>query len=376
MVNKERAKMLGIILTKKMGIEEYIEEASALKDSVVIPHAKKKILVVDSYHREFDWSISVTEGLNTGMLELKFFDNERQVEDFNRNDFVETSRFVIKKLWLNSKRQSSEGEMEANSLQFYEQAQEFKPDLVFLNDDNAAKFLGPKFLDSPIPVVINGINNTPVKYGLVDSKEKPGHNITGVYQSGYFLESFDLLQRIAPGIKSFAILSDGSTTARNYTKAIEHLVQKKSLSLNLIETVVTRDYATWQTRALELQNKTDAFFLSHFASFQDKAGNNVSTGEVIKWYMANITIPETVGPGFSIEKGFLCVVLDSGYNQGYEAAHVAFDILVNGLAPATYKPLTPERGPQIANRKRAEILGIILTDEMGIERIYETSLLD
>ncbi len=376
MVNRQRAQMLGITLTKEMGIEEYIDDASVLNSPKVFAHDNKKILIIDSYNKEYGWSISMTKGLNSGMLELGFFDNEGQVEDFNRNDVVNTSRFTIKKLWLDSKRHSSDGEIEVKSLEFYKQAKLFKPDLIFLNDDNAAKYLGPKFLDSSVPVIFSGLNNTPVKYGLVDNKEKPGHNVTGVYQSGYFLEGFDLLQRIAPAIKSFAILSDGSTTSRNYTKAIEHLVQKKDLSLNLIETVVTSDYATWQSRALELQEKADAFFLSHFSSLRDKAGKNVSTDEVVKWYMTNITIPETVGPGFSIEKGFLCAVLDSGYNQAYLAAHIAFDVLVDGLDPATYKPRTPERGPKIANRKRAEILGIMLTDEMGIDRIYETSVLD
>ncbi len=376
MVNKQRANMLGIKLTTEMGIEEYVEDALALKDNVGVQHQKKKILIVDSYHREFDWSISLTEGFNAAMLEVNFFDNELQIANFDKNDFVETSKYIIKKLWLDSKRNNSEADIEKKSLDFYEATKIFKPDLVFLGDDNAAKFLGTKLLDSPTPVVFCGVNNTPVKYGLVESKEKPGHNVTGVYQSGYHLESFDLLQSLAPGIKTFAILSDGSITARNFTKAIEYLVQKQNLRLNLVETVITDDYETWQTKALELQKKADAFFLAHFATLRDKAGNYVSTDEVVKWYMTNITIPETVGPGFGVEQGFLCVALDSGYNQGYEAVHIGFDILVHGFSPATYKPRTPERGPRIVNRKRAEILGIRLNDDMGIEQIIETSVLD
>ncbi len=376
MANKQRASMLGITLTKEMGIEEYIEEASALKESDTGQQKKKKILIVDSYHQGHDWSMDVAKGLHSAMLELNFFDNELQVADFNRNNFIETSKFTIQKLWMDSKRKNSKAQIEATSQQFYERAQEFNPDLILLGDDNAAKFLGTKLLDSDTPVVFWGLNNTPVKYGLVDSKEKPGHNITGVYQAGYYLESFDLLQGIVPNIKTFAILSDGSITARNYTKAIAYQAQKKNLSVSLIETVITDDYETWQAKALELQNKVDAFYLAQFATLRDKDGNYVSNDDVLKWYMTHITIPETTGAAPSVENGLLCVALDSGKKQGHEAALIVHEILNNNLDPATYKPRRPERGPLIVNRKRAEMLGITLTDEMGIEQIVETSLLD
>jgi ABC-type uncharacterized transport system substrate-binding protein len=248
MVNKERAKMLGIPLTKQMGIEEYIEEASVFKGPRAAEKIKKKILIVDSYHREYDWSMSTAKGFNEAMLALNFFDNGRQIEDFNRDDYVETSRYIIQKLWMDSKRKNSVSEIEKISLQFYDKAHQFKPDLVFLGDDNAAKFLGTKLLDSETPVVFWGLNNTPVKYGLVDSKEKPGHNITGVYQAGYYSENFKLLLRLVPDIKTFAILSDISTTGRNYIKAIERLAQKKDLPLSLVETVITDNFDTWKSR--------------------------------------------------------------------------------------------------------------------------------
>ena len=38
------------------------------------------------------------------------------------------------------------------------------------------------------PVVFWGVNGRPLKYGLLDSLERPGHNVTGVYQAGYLEE--------------------------------------------------------------------------------------------------------------------------------------------------------------------------------------------
>ena len=55
----------------------------------------------------------------------------------------------------------------------------FKPDVVLLGDDNAAKHIGAQLLDSSTPVVFWGINGLPLKYGLVDSLDAPGRNVTG-----------------------------------------------------------------------------------------------------------------------------------------------------------------------------------------------------
>ncbi len=45
-----------------------------------------------------------------------------------------------------------------------------------------------ELLDTAISVVFWGINGMPLKYGLVDRMDQPGHNVTGVWQSGYLKE--------------------------------------------------------------------------------------------------------------------------------------------------------------------------------------------
>jgi ABC-type uncharacterized transport system substrate-binding protein len=128
---------------------------------------------------------------------------------------------------------------------------------------------------------------------------------------------------------------------------------------------------------LKLQKKVDAFYIAHFVSLRDSDGRYIPTDEVVKWHISNITVPEIVACPDFVERGLLCSASDSGFNQGYDAVRIAHDILVHGLAPATYAPLTPSTcRPLIVNRKRAEMLGITLTDGMGIDRIVETSVLD
>lgn len=331
----------------------------------------KRILVVSSYHKEYDWSKETQEGFCAAMRNFGYFDNVDQVVQFTKNDYIETSKALIKKQWMDSKRNKSIEAKAKMTLEITTIAEEFKPDLIFLGDDNAARYIGSQFLDTDIPLVFWGVNNTPVKYGLVDSIDKPNHNVTGIYQPGYNVESLNLLKTIVTGVKTFAVLSDETTSGRNHVKAIEYLSRKGLLPVKLVETVSTNDFDNWKRKVLALQEEVDAFFLAQYSGMKDKTGNYVPPQKVAEWYISHVNIPEAVGQGQFIKQGMLCGANDSGYNQGYEAVKVAIDILTNGASPATYPPRAPSRGHLMVNVKRAKQLGIILTDSMGIEEFIE-----
>ncbi len=333
---------------------------------------KKRMLVVSSYNREYGWSIGTNEGFCAAMLKLGYFDNKDQIAGYTKNDYVETSRAIVKKLWMDAKRKNSKSEKAEASLRIAKIVRDFKPDIIFLGDDDAAEYIGAQFLDYKIPIVFWGINNTPVKYGLVDSMDKPGHNVTGVYQSGFYIESLELLKKIVPRVKTFAVLSDGTSAGRLHYKAIEYLEKERAFPLKLVETVSTNDYELWKKKALELQKKIDAFFVVHYAGLKDEAGNYVTPEEAAKWYVTHITIPEASVQHRFVEQGMLCAADDSAYKQGFEAVVVAHDILDKGTNPATYPPRVPERGALMVNMQRAKILGITLTKDMGIEEYIDT----
>ena len=331
---------------------------------------KKRILVIDSYHREYLWSKGTNEGFSAGMLKFGYFDSQSQIEEYMQKDYVETSTAIHKRMWMDTKRKSSNREVEEISKKVFKGAREFNPDIIVLGDDNAAKYIGNLFLDSQKPVVFWGVNNTPVKYGLVDNIKTPGHNITGVYQSGYYAESLELLKTIEPDVKTFAVLSDKTSSGRSHAKKISLLSQEGALPVKLLETVSTNDYELWKRKALDLQKGVDAFFIAQYSGLMDSKGNYVPIEEVSQWYVSNISIPEA-SMGIFVKNGMLCAAEDSGYNQGYEAAHIVHDILANGADPATYQPRAPKRGPLMVNKQRARMLGIKLTKDMGIEEYVE-----
>ena len=330
----------------------------------------KKIAVVSSYHPEYEWSRDTSRGFCDAMLKFGYFETPRQAEEFCMNDYVETSKAVVRKFWLDAKRITNKPQLTRIAVEMARTIKVWSPDLVFLGDDEAGNYIGNQFLDTTTPLVFWGFNANPVKYGLMDTADRPGHNITGVYESGYYLDSIRLLRIIAPGVKTFAILTDDSPSARAHQKGIEFLARKGLLPVKLVATVSTNDYELWKAKALELQKKTDSFFVAEYSSLKDEKGNPVPNEEAVRWYLEHITVPEAT-LGFMVRQGLLCGADDSGYKQSYEAVSIAHDILANGASPSIYPARTPERGALRVNRERAAMLGIVLPKDKRIEEYID-----
>jgi putative ABC transport system substrate-binding protein len=335
-----------------------------LASTVHASAAKKRILVVSSYHKEYLWSQSTQQGLVASLLKYRYLDTAHQADTFTRTDNVESSKAVIRKEWMDTKRANTQVAISAATQRIMAVVHEFRPDLVMLGDDNAAHYIGNQLLDTPTPVVFWGVNGLPLKYGLVDSMDQPGHNVTGVWQQGYFKESFELLHQLVPAAKTFAILSCDSETARPSVKQIQVLAGDGQLPLRLAGTVVTNSFDEFKKKALELSKKVDAFFMLNHDIMKDSHGNHVDMMVVGRWYLENIRKPEATIEDQFVQEGMLLTANDYGYNQSYLAFEMAYDILEQGLNPGRVRPKTPSRGPLMVNRKRAQMLGIPLSDEM------------
>lgn len=336
---------------------------------------KVRIFVVSSYHREYLWSQATNTGLTAAMLRFGYLDNEQQVEKYTKDNYVESSRSVVKKMWMDTKRKYSDLEIAKTTKRIMRAISDFKPDVVFLGDDNATNYIGNQLLDTELPVIFWGVNGLPTKYGLVDSLEEPGHNITGVWQSGYLRESLELLHHLVPAAKTFAILACDSATSRPKIKQLHALAKEGKLPLKLVDTVATNSFTEFKKRALELTKKVDAFFVLNHDTLKDDQGNYVDMMKVGKWYLEHIDRPEASHEGQFVREGMLSTANDSGYLQGYEAFEMATAILERGYRPARMRPRTPQRGPLMVNRVRAKMLGISLDGNMNsIEEVVEEAL--
>ncbi|MEW6672776.1 MAG: ABC transporter substrate binding protein [Thermodesulfobacteriota bacterium] len=335
---------------------------------------KARIFVVDSYHREYLWSQDTHAGVCVALLEFGFLDDQKQVIEYTENDHVESSRAVVRKVWMNTKRKNALGEIAAAASRISEAAKAFGPDIILLGDDDAANYIGNLYIDTKIPVVFWGINGIPLKYGLIDSIEKPGHNITGIYQANYLKESVEFLKQLVPGVRTLAVLSEDSSTGRPKAKELERLAAEGKLAIKLAATVMTNSWSEWKSAALRLQKEVDAFFVLNHNTLKDDQGRPVDQLKIGAWYLRNIRKPECGHEKQFALEGLLLVVDDSGFKQGYEAVKLAYQILVQGKNPGDIPVRAPARGPVIVNRKRADMLGIDLSGKAFIEEFIDHSL--
>ena len=298
-----------------------------------------------------------------------------KLEVFTKNDYVESSKAIVKKAWMDTKRKNNIKHIAETTVSIMQSIDFFNPDLVLLGDDNAANYIGNQLLDTDVPVVFWGINGLPLKYGLVDSMDSPGHNITGVWQAGYPKESLELLKMLVPEAETFAIVACDSETSRPRVKQIQHLSRKGILPLKMVDTIMTNSFSDFKIRILELIPKVDAFFILNHDTFSDDQGNHVDMLDVGKWYLENVKKPE-VGPEPQfVMEGMLATASDSGYNQSYKAFEMAYDILEQGMNPRRMRTIIPPKGPLMVNRFRAKTLGISLEGKVDtIDEIIEESI--
>lgn len=335
----------------------------------------RRIFVVDSYHKEYLWSASTQQGLVEAMLRYGYLDDAEQGRAFTRDDRIESSRVVIRKAWMDTKRQNRFEQMAQATARIMAEIARFRPDLVMLGDDNAANFIGQQLLGTETPVVFWGINGLPLKYGLVDSMDTPGHNVTGVWQAGYFKESLVLLKHLVPGARTFAILACDSESTRPHIKRIQLQAQQGELPLRLAGTVQTNSFERFKAEALRLAGVVDAFFVLNHDTMVDERGDHVDMMTVGRWYLETIRLPEASHEDQFVLEGMLLTANDSGYNQSFSAFEMAYDILEMGLNPGRMRTRTPPRGPHLVNRQRAQALGISIEDKSFlIDEVIERSL--
>lgn len=132
--------------------------------------AKQKILVIESYHSEFDWDISYIQGIQSVLedeFELHYFQ-------------MDTKRIATS---LHKERSDKAWDM----------YKRIAPDLVILGDDDALQYLSERFMHVTTPVIYLGINNNPRNYNIYQSK-----NISGVLERPLFKRAIPIIAQILP----------------------------------------------------------------------------------------------------------------------------------------------------------------------------------
>jgi ABC-type uncharacterized transport system substrate-binding protein len=293
--------------------------------------ATSRVLVVHSYHDDYEWTQSVQEG-----LELGFKDKP----------------VTMKVFYMDTKRNPSQKEIQQAGQKATQIEKDWNPDIVLASDDNAQKYFAQKLAgthNAPA-VVFCGVNADPEDYGY------PAENVTGVLERPHIKESLTLLLRICPNVKNIAVLTDDSKTSS------EHIKQMKSLDLPI---KVAKYYQPstleeWKTALAEIQKDNNAIALYSWHTVKDNNGHVVNPHKIIKWTQENNSLPST---GFMAYNNTLCCVSHSGTEQGYAASQMTLQIM-QGAKPKDIPIKVNLRGQVLFNLDIAEKLNIDIPYEI------------
>jgi ABC-type uncharacterized transport system substrate-binding protein len=259
---------------------------------------------------------------------------------------------------MDAKRDNTEASIKNAGMRARRIIGEWKPDLVYVNDDAAQEHVTKHYLNTGIPFVFSGVNVNPMKYGFLGAK-----NITGVMEHEHFIETIILLKKIVPGVKNIAVIFDEGQTWEGVGGRMLAKLPRLS-GIQVTSWNIVRSFKGYKQLIKKLQTEVDAIALLGIFTYKDELGRQVPYTEVLRWTAENSALPDFSFWKDRISYGTLCAVTVSGYEQGIAAGVLARKILTENASPGelTIKPSV--KGEPVISLARAKKLGIKIPAEI------------
>ncbi|WP_414473589.1 ABC transporter substrate-binding protein [Microvirga sp. M2] len=241
---------------------------------------------------------------------------------------------------MDTKRRPSETDIQASALDALRIIDEFRPDVVTINDDPAAKYLVMPYLrDTGLPVVFCGLNWDAATYGL------PYRNTTGMVEVSSIPQIVRLMRRHARGPR-LGFLAEDTPVKRK-----ELAYHERLFGITYDRTYFVQSFADWKAAFLRAQKEVDMLMILGVGALPDwnladasrlaEENSEIPSGTDFEW----LTAVSLIG------------VVKSPQEQGRWAGHAALRIL-EGVKPSDI-PLSYNReGELFFNAKIARKLGI------------------
>ncbi len=291
-----------------------------------------KVLHVMSFHSPWEWTESQLNGFKDSLRDVKV---EYKVYE------------------MDAKRQSSKDHLQQAGQEAQKLIEEWKPDLVFADDDPAQQYIGVNYVNKDLPIVFCGVNADPQDYKYVGAK-----NVSGVLEREHFIQSVRLLKQLVPNVQKIAIISD---TAPMWQRVIRRMKESQSelQGVKVVGYDVIDTFEQYKQVVKAYEGKVDALGFLGIFEFKDADGKNVPYQDVCRWTAENIALPDFSFWVDRVDYGTLCAVTVSAINQGQEAGKIARGILVEGKSPSSFPMEPTTKGEPVISLARARQLGLV-----------------
>ena len=361
--NLERAKELGITIPM-----DILSAADSLYDKVLLKQKDRplKLLIIQSYEPKVGCGAAIEDGFLHGMAKADFLDGHKlDLYHFHMN--TQHTHITEKSI----RDQGKLALAEVNRLD---------PDMVLLLDDNAFEQLLPALVNSKYPVLFGGTNVPLEQYDklvdFMDSREKPGKNITGVTEEHEPIQGLRLLKSLVPDAKNGVIIYSSATPfIKKVGEANEAYIaqNRDKLPFHFSEAVWVSSFSDYQAAIKKYNKNASIDIIYSFAPISlVKEGWSVATvKEAIQWTAENQVKPGLTWMTNWVPLGYLCSAGIDLLASGQQIADKAIKI-INGVAPGALPIDNPSQYSISLNLERADKLGIEIPVELleAAETIY------
>lgn len=290
--------------------------------------AGRKVLLVHSYHSGSPWVDAITRGVKMAMsqsgadLQLYYMDTKRRTDEAWKLQSGQAAQAVVA---------------------------DWQPEVVIAADDNAQQYFAKDFAGRAAPqFVFCGVNAQMEKYGY------PAGNITGILERPHTEASLRFLEKLKPGARRIAIVTDDSPTSAGALEFING--PWKEFEIVSCETPST--FEQWQVAIRNCQGNADAIAIYMYHTVKPHPGaESMEPKWVMTWTVENSRIPIVGFFVFAVDDGALCGYMESGVEHGLRAGRMALELLA-GKTAADLQIVTALEGQSMLNLNTARKLGI------------------
>jgi ABC-type uncharacterized transport system substrate-binding protein len=304
--------------------------------------AADRVLVVHSYHAEFEW-----------------------VHDINAvlEDQLATADIPYRIFYMDTKQKpDASWKLEAGRKARQLIAQ-YAPKVVIAVDDNAQNFVVRNYIGkSPIQFVFAGVNADPQEYGY------PAKNVTGILERTYPGQVFKLLKMIKPSVSHVGWVSDDSATSDLVLRRVRKKAESGQLPIPITAYLQPVTFEQWKAtiRQCDTDANIDALLIPLYHTIKTKAGGkSVPSTDVMHWTVNNTRKPVVGLWPFSAHDGAVCAVVVDPKEHGKVAALMAKQILGGKKAGDL---------PMVKNKDGFVIINTVAAAKLGIEIPFEVML--
>jgi ABC-type uncharacterized transport system substrate-binding protein len=279
------------------------------------------------------------------------------------------------------KTNTSPESMHSEGQKALQEISEFKPDLVFVNDDAAVAQVMMPLVGGNIPIVFSGMNGQPEMYNerkhFMESWAHPGGNVTGVYEKLYAAQAVKVMEQAVPGLRGAKVvmITDHTPTGNGLTKQFE--LELKNVTDVHWEVQRVEKWSDYTALIQRLNDDPEVKAIYPVAlSLPVDGGGRYAAAQIYDWTLTHSRKPEMAINYFFARMGLFGGAVENFSAMGRLAGQKAVKIL-NGTSAGD---LPIEDGPESAivfNVKRAKDLGIEIPARVlaAANAVYKDDLL-